>query len=359
MVKEAGIQDVESSGQIPTVEVTPSSQTETTPNGNTNVPEASTDQASMANQSINYAAMLEMMNMMSMNQSQPQRVTEKNVFNNSEVRQMAIRMMPEQNVGTINKVTDLTNELAKERVRKNWMRANSSASRKFNVGERNRSDLDDMLKDASGTARMHFDRFVEETWGDEIHKEPSKEEMKAIEVQAIENVNRREGIPLEKKQKEYDEQYGEEKERLLKEREGEQRMFFEENAKALIFQDPKSAEIILGKEAAEELRNKMTSNEKTRDTEAIKEIVKQEFEEQQKFLKKHKEYAGRSYDEIYRARRQEMMQNDLQTAVNQINANAQGQENNAEANNVMVHPNTQIYMTNQARSVTSENEDVG
>ena len=359
VVKEAGIQDVESSGQIPTVEVTSSSQTETTPNGNTNVPEASTDQASMANQSINYAAMLEMMNMMSMNQSQPQRVTEKNVYNNSEVRQMAIRMMPEQNVGTINKATDLTNELAKERARKNWMRANSSANRKFNVGERNRSDLDDMLKDASGTARMHFDRFVEETWGDEIHKEPSKEEMKAIEAQAIENVNRREGIPLEKKQKEYDEQYGEEKERLLKEREGEQRMFFEENAKALIFQDPKSAEIILGKEAAEELRNQMTSNEKARDTEAIKEIVKQEFEEQQKFLKKHKEYAGRSYDEIYRARRQEMMQNDLQTAVNQINANAQGQENNAEANNVMVHPNTQIYMTNQARSVTPENEDVG
>lgn len=359
VVKEAGIQDVESSGQIPTVEVTPSSQTETTPNGNTNVPEASTDQASMANQSINYAAILEMMNMMSMNQSQPQRVTEKNVYNNSEVRQMAIRMMPEQNVGTINKATDLTNELAKERARKNWMRANSSANRKFNVGERNRSDLDDMLKDASGTARMHFDRFVEETWGDEIHKEPSKEEMKAIEAQAIENVNRREGIPLEKKQKEYDEQYGEEKERLLKEREGEQRMFFKENAKALIFQDPKSAEIILGKEAAEELRNQMTSNEKTRDTEAIKEIVKQEFEEQQKFLKKHKEYAGRSYDEIYRARRQEMMQNDLQTAVNQINANAQGQENNAEANNVMVYPNTQIYMTNQARSVTSENEDVG
>ena len=134
-------------------------------------------------------------------------------------------------------------------------------------------------------------------------------------------------------------------------------MFFEENAKALIFQDPKSAEIILGKEAAEELRNKMTSNEKTRDTEAIKELVKQEFKAQQEFLKKHKEYAGRSYDEIYRARRQEMMRNDLQTAVNQFDA--QGQENNVEANNVMVHPNTQIYMTNQARSVTTENEDVG
>ena len=52
-----------------------------------------------------------------------------------------------------------------------------------------------------------------------------------------------------------------------------------------------------------------------------------------------------------------MMRNDLQTAVNQFDA--QGQENNAEANNVMVHPNTQIYMTNQARSVTAENEDVG
>ena len=71
-------------------------------------------------------------------------------------------------------------------------------------------------------------------------------------------------------------------------------------------------------------------------------------------MKRHSEYAGRSYDELYRLRRQELMQNDLQTAINQVN----GQEQNSNNTNNII-PNSALYMTRQARESANENENAG
>lgn len=351
VIKQAGLQKVETNvenGEIPTVTV--STNTNTSENVVANTETANVVQHPNAVANANFVTMTEMLRTINMNQGT--NVTENNVYNSSELSKVAVSMMKDQRPGVIKEAKERANAIARNRELKNIIRANTEANRRVNVGEKNKSDLDTMLKDTNGTAGARFQKYIDEQFGEELHMEPTKEEMAAIEAQARENVSKRQNMSEEEREKEYKK----EKERLLGERENENRLFIEENVKEIILQDPKNAEIILGKENAEKLQGQMASNQNERDMAAIKELVKQELNEQKKYLRRHQEHAGRSYDDIYRLRRQEMMRNDLQTAVDQINT--QGQ-NNVSDTNVITHPSTEIYMSNQAREAAKENEEVG
>ena len=368
VMKEAGIQEVESSGGIPTVTIAassnafeiPSLNTETESNATATASNENTEGVPMANvvpnavinQNANSAAMLEMFR--AINTNQRTTVTENNVYNKKELSKMAVEMMPHQNIQIIREAKQKANDIARNRELESIARANVDANRRVNVGDKNKTDLDTMLKDTNGTAGPRFQKYIDEQFGEELHKEPSKEEMKAIEEQARENVSKRQDVPLDEKERQEEER--KEKEKLLNERTIEQRIFIEEKTKETILQDQKSAEIILGKENAEILQNKMSNNERERDLAAISSLVKKELKDQEEYKKKHPEHSRSSYDDIYRLRRQEMMKNDLQTAVNQINT--QGQNNGADANSANVIPNTAIYIAKQAREATTENEDV-
>ena len=66
------------------------------------------------------------------------------------------------------------------------------------------SALNNLLKDTSGSASTHFHNFIEENFKDEIERELSPDEVKEIEEQARENINKRNDIPLEQKEEEYE-----------------------------------------------------------------------------------------------------------------------------------------------------------
>lgn len=61
------------------------------------------------------------------------------------------------------------------------------------------SALNNLLKDTSGSASTHFHNFIEENFKDEIERELSPDEVKEIEEQARENINKRNDIPLRTK----------------------------------------------------------------------------------------------------------------------------------------------------------------
>lgn len=283
------------------------------------------------------AAMLSMLSAM-MNKDSNASLPGKTVYNNSEIRQMAIKMMPNQSEGNIAQLPNLANELAKERISNKW---------KNNVETRNMSALNEML--SSGTAKQNFDKYIGEHWGDKIHAEPSEERMKEIREQAKENVRQRQDVPIEKMEEEEEKEI----ERIKKEDEDGRKEYFEGVTKMLILEspDPEVAENILGKTDADNLKNKMDSNKKEQLNEAITEVVKKGFEEHEKYMRRHG--AGHSYNDIYGTRTNEMMQSNMVTAANQMEPQSSG----TDASNTETQATPQIYMSKQAEEIAKETNE--
>ena len=285
----------------------------------------------------NNAVMLSMLSAM-MNKDSNASLPGKTVYNNSEIRQMAIKMMPNQSEGNIAQLPNLANELAKERISNKW---------KNNVGTRNMNSLNEML--SSGTAKQNFDKYIGEHWGDKIHAEPSEERMKEIREQAKENVRQRQDVPIEKMEEEEEKEI----ERIKKEDEDGRKEYFEGVTKMLILEspDPEVAENILGKTDADNLKNKMDSNKKEQLNEAITEVVKKRFEEHEKYMRRHG--AGHSYNDIYGTRTNEMMQSNMVTAANQMEPQSSG----TDASNTETQATPQIYMSKQAEEIAKETNE--
>ena len=327
------------------VPVATGAETSTASSSNENT--ASVVQNPAASANIVSEAMVEMFR--SININQMTNGVQNNIYSDKDLSKATVNMIPNENINKIREVKRLTNDIAQKREREIIVRANMDANKKFNLNDKNRASLNARFNDPNGKASTNLRSYVENNFATELHVENS-EEMEEIKKKALEITEERKYISLEEKEKEYERIKNE----LIKEREEEKRVAIEEETKNAIIQNPEIADVIIGKEDAEIFRKEISGNERERDLAAINEIIRRELKEQQKYLKRHSEYAGRSYDELYRLRRQELMQNDLQTAINQVN----GQEQNSNNTNNII-PNSALYMTRQARESANENENAG
>ena len=133
------------------------------------------------------------------------------------------------------------------------------------------SALNNLLKDTSGSASTHFHNFIEENFKDEIERELSPDEVKEIEEQARENINKRNDSPLEQKEEEYEK----EKAKLLGDKESEKSEVIEQLLKERIVDHPEDAGSVLGKEGAAALQEQLDNIKDKRDRAVVEEIIKQ------------------------------------------------------------------------------------
>lgn len=241
--------------------------------------------------------------------------SDKNVgYDSNELFRQLVSTVPEMNTKDMRKVANEANRLREERNRNQQLIANQMANERIDMNKESMNALNNLLKDTSGSASTHFHNFIEENFKDEIERELTPDEVKEIEQQARENINKRNDIPLEQKEEEYEK----EKAKLLAEKETDNSSVIEELLKERIIDHPDDAESVLGKEGANALQEQLNNIKDERDRAVVQEIIKQNFRANEKFVKKHSEYNKAKFEEIYKARQHEEMQQDIETAIGNL-----------------------------------------
>lgn len=235
-------------------------------------------------------------------------------YDKTELFRQIVKTVPEMNTSDMRKIASEANRLSEERKRNQQLIANQMANERVDMNKESMSALNNLLKDTSGSASTHFHNFIEENFKDEIERELSPEEVKEIEEQARENINKRNDIPLEQKEEEYEK----EKARLLGEQEGENSEVIEQLLKERIVDHPEDAGSVLGKEGARALQEQLDNIKDKKDRVVVEEIIKQNLKANARYVKKHPEYNKSRFEEIYKARQHEEMKQDIETAVGKL-----------------------------------------
>ena len=235
-------------------------------------------------------------------------------YDRTELFRQLVSTVPGMSTKDMRKVASEANRLREQRRLNQQLLANQMADRKMDMNKENMNALNNLLKDTSGSASAHFHNFIEENFKDEIERELSPEEVKAIEEQARENINNRNDIPLEQKEEEYEK----ERTKLLGEKERENSGAIEELLKERIVDNPEDAESVLGGEGAQALKEQLNNIKDERDRAVVKELIRQDLKANANYVKNHPEYNKARYDQIYKARQHDEMQQDIETAVGQL-----------------------------------------
>lgn len=235
-------------------------------------------------------------------------------YDRTELFRQLVSTVPGMSTKDMRKVASEANRLREQRRMNQQILANQMADRKMDMNKENMNALNNLLKDTSGSASAHFHNFIEENFKDEIERELSPEEVKAIEEQARENINNRNDIPLEQKEEEYEK----ERAKLLGEKERENSGAIEELLKERIVDNPEDAESVLGGEGAQALKEQLNNIKDERDRAVVKELIRQDLKANANYVKNHPEYNKARYDQIYKARQHDEMQQDIETAVGQL-----------------------------------------
>ena len=237
-----------------------------------------------------------------------------NGYDKTELFRQLVQTVPEMNTRDMRKVASEANRLSEERKKNQQLIANQMANERFDMNRESMNALNDLLKDTSGTTSTRFHNFIEENFKDEIERELTPDEIKEIEEQARENINKRNDLSLEQKEEEYER----EKARLLGEKESENSEVIEQLLKERIVDHPEDAESVLGKEGAAALQEQLNNIKDERDRAVVQELIKQNFKDNARFVKKHPEYSKARFEEIYQARQHEEMSQDIETAVGKL-----------------------------------------
>lgn len=235
-------------------------------------------------------------------------------YDKTELFRQLVQTVPEMNTNDMRKVASEANRLSEERKRNQQLIANQMANERVDMNKESMSALNNLLKDTSGSASTHFHNFIEENFKDEIERELSPDEVKEIEEQARENINKRNDIPLEQKEEEYEK----EKAKLLGDKESENSEVIEQLLKERIVDHPEDAGSVLGKEGAAALQEQLENIKDKRDRAVVEEIIKQNFKANASYVKKHPEYNKSRFEEIYKARQHDEMKQDIETAVGKL-----------------------------------------
>lgn len=235
-------------------------------------------------------------------------------YDKTELFRQLVQTVPEMNTKDMRKVASEANRLSEERKKNQQLIANQMANERIDMNKESMNAINDLLKDTSGTTSTRFHNFIEENFKDEIERELTPDEVKEIENQAKENISKRNDIPLEQKEEEYEK----EKAKLLGEKESENSEVIEQLLKERIVDHPEDAESILGKEGASALQEQLNNIKDERDRAVVQEIIKQNFKDNARFVKKHPEYSKERFEKIYKARQHEEMKQDIETAVGKL-----------------------------------------
>lgn len=272
-------------------------------------------------------------------------------YDKTELFRQLVQTVPEMNTKDMRKVASEANRLSEERKKNQQLIANQMANERIDMNKESMNAINDLLKDTSGTTSTRFHSFIEENFKDEIERELTPDEIKEIENQARENISKRNDISLEQKEEEYEK----EKAKLLGEKESENSEVIEQLLKERIVDHPEDAESILGKEGAAALQEQLNNIKDERDRAVVQEIIKQNFKDNARFVKKHPEYSKERFDEIYKARQHEEMKQDIETAVgklySQSNKSSKNEyEKNFGANNPQPQGNsTTVFVPRQVQ----------
>ena len=235
-------------------------------------------------------------------------------YDKTELFRQLVQTVPEMNTKDMRKVASEANRLSEERKKNQQLIANQMANERIDMNKESMNAINDLLKDTSGTTSTRFHNFIEENFKDEIERELTPDEIKEIEDQARENISKRNDLSLEQKEEEYEK----EKAKLLGEKESENSEVIEQLLKERIVDHPEDAESILGKEGASALQEQLNNIKDERDRAVVQEIIKQNFKDNARFVKKHPEYSKERFEEIYKARQHEEMKQDIETAVGKL-----------------------------------------
>lgn len=235
-------------------------------------------------------------------------------YDKTELFRQLVQTVPEMNTKDMRKVASEANRLSEERKKNQQLIANQMANERIDMNKESMNAINDLLKDTSGTTSTRFHNFIEENFKDEIERELTPDEIKEIEDQARENISKRNNLSLEQKEEEYEK----EKAKLLGEKESENSEVIEQLLKERIVDHPEDAESILGKEGASALQEQLNNIKDERDRAVVQEIIKQNFKDNARFVKKHPEYSKERFEKIYKARQHEEMKQDIETAVGKL-----------------------------------------
>ena len=262
-------------------------------------------------------------------------------YESNELFRQLVSTVPQLSTKDMRKVASDANRLKEARDRNRAALADRLANEKVDINKESMSALNNLLKDTSGTASAHFHNFIEENFKDEINRELSEEEVKEIEQKARENISKREDIPLEQKEEEFEK----EKEKLIQGKKEENTEVIEAIVRERILANPDEAESILGKEGSAALKEQIGSIKEKRDQVAAQEIIRQELSDHSKYLSKHPEQKSASYYDVYKARQQEEMRQDIVTVSGNLyagdNGNRGGHSLNSRAGNNNPQPKNQ------------------
>lgn len=249
-------------------------------------------------------------------------------YESNELFRQLVSTVPQLSTKDMRKVASDANRLKEARDRNRAALADRLANEKVDINKESMSALNNLLKDTSGTASAHFHNFIEENFKDEINRELSEDEVKEIEQKARENISKRDDIPLEQKEEELEK----EKEKLMEDKKEENAEVIEAIVKERILANPDEAESILGKEGSAALKEQIGSIKEKRDQVAAQEIIRQELSDHSKYLSKHPEQKSASYYEVYKARQQEEMRQDIVTVSGNLYAGDNGNRGRCSLN---------------------------
>ena len=267
-----------------------------------------------------------------------------NGYDSDDMFRQLVSSVPQLSNNDMRRVASQANRLRAQRRQNQEMMASRMANDRVDMNRESMNALNNLLKNTSNNAAAHFQNFIDENFKDDLKRNLSEKEIKDVEQRARENVNKRADIPLEQKEEEFEK----EKEKLIGEKRDDELNVIEELVKERILANSEDAKTILGEEASEDLQKELNNIVEDKEKIKVQELIKQDLNAHGAFLKNHPEYNGKKYDEVYKARKQEEMQGDLQTAIGQLYSqrgkskiNQYG--NNMDANNTQPNQN-RIYM---------------
>lgn len=301
--------------------------------------------------SANYAAMVNMSKIMMNPKNQKLTTVQRNklynlnrvstverkegTYNRDDMFRQLVSNVPQMTSNDMRRVANEANRLGEQRKRVREQAASKVADEKFDINKENMEALNNILKNTSNNSAANLQGFIAENFKEELTSDLSEEKIKNIEKQARENISKREDIPLEKKEEEYEK----EKEKLMEKEKDERTKVVEDMLKDRILEDKDEAKAILGDEAAEELQKEKKSIVEKKEKIKIKENIGHNLKDYMDFKKKHPEYNGMEPAVIYKAKKEEEMKEDLQTAIGKLYSrkgkgqiNSYGQDTNKKRN---------------------------
>ena len=245
-------------------------------------------------------------------------VQEQKGWNLNDLSRQIVSKVPDLNKRDMERVRNIANNIQMQKNMKRDMLARKVAEERIDTNKESLSALNNLLKDTSSAPSMQFNNFLAENFGIEQKPELSKEQMDKIREEAIKNVDKRQDIPLEQKEEEYEKEFQKEKEEFINENKDERTQAIEELLKEQILSNKEDAERILGKEGADALYEQIDQIKDKKEKIRVQEAIKLELSEQEKYVKKHPELKGASYYDILKERKQEEMNEDIDTAVGML-----------------------------------------